>query len=353
MNTTKWIVAIALVLALSVPATPVSAQATAIRLTPPTPNPGLIGDDINFALVVDVTDINPGVAGVDIYLSYNPAFVAPSSSPLGVVEPLPDFFGPSNITWYEILLANCPGGANPCIHLVAAGPAQVTHSGAIARFHFQSTALTPPGPGACFAVLAPISMVDANGFPVVPAPALPGQQCVQIVSRNVAGTVLRQGTPAIPPGPGTLACSEVRLISGGVAFGPVFTTGAGAFALNNPPSGVQVLRAEYPGYLASQKSITISTGGPSSINVGATTLRGGDVNADNKINILDVGTIISKFGKTGVDVRSDLSVPPVLPADCSDPDEPADINDDANINVSDLAIAAANWGLTGPTPWPL
>jgi hypothetical protein len=73
-------------------------------------------------------------------------------------------------------------------------------------------------------------------------------------------------------------------------------------------------------------------------------LRGGDVNADKAINILDIGAIISKFSSTGVNVRSDL-------ADCTDADEPADINDDGNINISDLAIAAGNWGRTGPTPW--
>lgn len=350
MNTPRWIIIFALVLALVMPTMSASAQApaTAITLTSPIPNPGLIGDDVNFALVVDVANIAAGVGGVDIYLTYNPAFVVPSPAPLGAVEPLPDFFGPSNITWYETLPASqCPppaGGALPCIHLVAAGPAQVTHSGAVARFHFQGTALTA-APGACFAVIAPISMVDVNGFPVVPAPALPAQQCVQIVSRNVQGTVQRQGTPAIPAGPGTLACSEVSLVSGGVTFGPVFTDGMGNFRLTNPPTGVQTLRAQYPGYLVSQKNITISSGGPSSTNVGTTVLRGGDVNGDSRINILDVGTIISKFGRAGVDVRSDAP-------DCTDPDEPADINDDGNVNISDLAITAGNWGLIGPVNWP-
>jgi hypothetical protein len=92
MNTPKWIVVFALVLALAMPATPVSAQspATSISLSPPTPNPGVVGGDISFTLVLNVSNINPGMAGIDFYFSYDPAFVAPS--PFGVVESLPDFF---------------------------------------------------------------------------------------------------------------------------------------------------------------------------------------------------------------------------------------------------------------------
>jgi hypothetical protein len=344
MNTPKWLNVIVLVLALSMPATPVSAApAASIALTSPTPNPALIGDEVSFLLVISATDITPGVAGAEVYVSYDPALVAPPASPLGVAVAMPDFFGISDISIKELLpAAQCPGGASPCVHLVLAGPAQTNHSGAAARFHFQGIATG----SACFEVLAS-TLKDADGFDVPHTVAGPNPQCGQIVSRNVAGTVLRQGTPGVPnPGGGTLACSEVRLTSGGTTFGPVSTDGMGNFTLTNPPSGVQRLRAEYSGYLASEKTITISSGGTASTNVGTTTLRGGDVNGDNAINILDIGAIVSKFGNTGVSVRSD-------PADCTDTDEPADINDDSLVNISDLAIAAANWGLIGPTPWPL
>ncbi len=344
MNTSKWIVVFVLVLALSSPAAPVGAAPSAsVTLTPPTPNPALIGDEVSFLLVISATDITPGVAGAEIYVSYDPALVAPPASPLGVAVAMPDFFGISDISIKEILpAAQCPGGGTlPCVHLVVAGPAQTSHTGSAARFHFQGMATG----SACFGVLAS-RLVDANGFDVPHTITPPNPQCVRIVSRTVTGTVLRQGAPANPnPGGGTPACSEVRLTSGGGTFGPVLTDNLGNFSMTNPSTGVQTLQAVYPGYLASAKSITISSGGPPSSNVGTTTLRGGDVNGDNRINILDIGTIISKFGNTGVPVRSD-------PPDCSDPDEPADINDDGVVNISDLAIAAANWGLTGPTVWP-
>jgi hypothetical protein len=254
---------------------------------------------------------------------------------------VPDFFGLSDISIKELLpAAQCPGGSGlPCVHLVVAGPAQTTQSGAAARFHFQGTATGT----ACFSVLSS-KLVDANGFDVTHGIVPPNPTCVEIVSRTLQGTVQRQGTPA-SVGSGTPACSEVSLTSGGGTFGPVLTDASGNFSMTNPPTGVQSLQAKYPGYLVSAKSITISSNGPLSSNMGMTTLRGGDVNGDSRINILDVGSIISKFGRTGVDVRSDLP-------DCADADEPADINDDGSINVSDLAIAAANWGLTGPTSWP-
>jgi hypothetical protein len=192
-------------------------------------------------------------------------------------------------------------------------------------------------------------MVDTNGNPVATPPGLPAPQCTPIVLNTIDGIVLRQGTPAAAPnaGGGTLACSLVSAIAGGVSITSVFTSAPlGNFSLflfGLPISPVTV-RAEYPGYLPSQKTITVSAAGP--INVGTTTLRGGDINGDNRINILDVGIIIPNFGATPVDVRSDAA------GGCFDLDQPADINDDGTIDIRDIAIiAGANFGLVGPTPW--
>jgi hypothetical protein len=257
-----------------------------------------------------------------------------------LLSALPDFFGVSNVSINELLSpAQCPGGTSPCIHLVVAGPAQTTHSGAAARFHFRAT-----GEGtACFRVLGS-TMKNADGYSVDHPLASP--VCATIIRTSVVGKVQRQGTPANPnTGGGTLACSEVKATSGALTVGPVVTDSSGNFKLPDVPSGSHTLHAEYSGYLASEKTIIISAGGSPTNDAGTTTLRGGDVNADSKINILDIGRIISLFGRTGVPVRSDSP-------DCTDPDEPSDINDDGNINISDLAITAGNWGLTGPTNWP-
>jgi hypothetical protein len=131
---------------------------------------------------------------------------------------------------------------------------------------------------------------------------------------------------------------------GNETFGPTHTDAGGGYNFINLPVGTYLFRAAYPGYLTSEKNgVNVSTNVPA-IDAGATTLRGGDVNGDNAINILDVATILSKFGLSGVAVRS-------ASADCSGPDEAFDINDDGLINVSDLAITAGNWGKVGPTAW--
>ena len=348
MHTHKWIVTIALVFALAMQAAPVSAQspATSVTLSLPTPHPGVVLTDLSFTLGLDVANIVPGAAGIDVFVAFETFFVDPNPS-VSVVELLPDFFGPSMVTSITTFdFGTCPVGAGTsCIHLVVAGPAQSTRSGAIARFHFLPTVATPPGTTTCFSVLA-ITLVDSNGNPVATPPALPVPQCTPIVANSVEGIVLRQGTPAAAPntGGGSLACSLVKLIAAGLVVDQVFTVAPGGnFSLFGLPLGTQILRAEYSGYLSSQKSVTIGT---LPINVGTTTLRGGDVNGDNRINILDVGIIIPNFGATPVDVRSDAA------GGCGDLDNPADINDDGAIDIRDIAIiAGTNFGLVGPTPW--
>jgi hypothetical protein len=165
--------------------------------------------------------------------------------------------------------------------------------------------------------------------------------------------VQRQGTPANPnPGGGTLACSLVRLEPPPAGVGPVFTDGTGNFVFNNVPAGTYQLSAGYSGYLLSTRSnllisrtdSTSCNGGTTMCNVGTTTLRGGNANNDQSINILDIGRVISQFGNSASAGSAD-------PTNCGRPDESADINDDGRINISDLAIAAGNWGCTGSGPW--
>jgi hypothetical protein len=341
MNTPKYIAVVALVLALSLPAAPVSAAPSAsLILISPIPNPGQIGGDVIFELAIGVTDIDPGVAGAEIYLGYDGP-VAPPVSPLGVAIALPDFFGVSDVSIKEILQpCQFPGGssANPCVHLVVAGPPQKNHSGAAARFHFRCMA-----EGTAHFIVLASTLVDADGFQVAHAAASPTSVSC-IFRATLTGKVLRQGMLS-----NALACSAVWSTSGGTTFGPVFTNVSGDFVLPDLPSGTHMLHAQYPGYLASEKTIPINISNTTTIPVGTTTLRGGDANLDNKINILDIGEVISEFGRTGAPVGSSNL------ANCMNAasvDEPADINDDGNVNISDLAIAAGNWGLTGPTNWP-
>ncbi len=341
MKAYRSIVVIILVLMLALPATAAGAASASISLTSPTPNPAMIGSEIAFDLAVSVDGFQTGVSGIDLYLNYDPAVVTPPTTPgAAAAEVLPDFFGVSNFSINEVLPASqCPGATKPCIHLVLAGPPQTSQIGIAARFHFRVTAV---GSGsACFSIVQ-ATMVDANGFNV-PYVKSPGDLCQTIQNRATTGTVLRQGVPASPnPGGGTLACSSVTA-TGTWVYGPVVTNTDGNFSFTNLPAGTYTFRATYPGYLSSEKAGVAIPDNSITGNVGSTTLRGGDVNGDNAINILDIGAVISKFGKTSVAVRS-------AGGNCTT-DEPADINDDGTVNISDLAITAGNWGKMGPTAW--
>ena len=358
MNRSKRIAVFILVLVLIMPTMPVNAvnstlacEAASVMLTAPMPDPGLVDGDISFTVFISVSGCAPGVAGAEIYVSYDPLLVEPPASPIGVAEALPDFFGASNLGVSELLpKEQCPGGTKPCVHLVVAGPAQTAQSGAAARFHFVGNDVGK----ACFTLLAS-TLVDGDGFDVPHIIMAPNPQCVDIVFRaTVKGKVLRQGVPAIPnPGGGTWACSVVSAASGAGIYGPVFTDSMGNFTLPGLPPGTYELLAGYSGYLDSGLTIVISYPGPPVIDAGITTLHGGDVNdvgdvtGDGNINILDIGEILSEFGMAGFPVGSSV------PAACGGPDESGDINDNGNININDLAIAAGNWGCTGPTPWGL
>jgi hypothetical protein len=339
MKTFRWIITPLLVLALGLPTMTASAASASMTLTSSMPNPVLIGGEITFDLAFAVDGIAPGVSGAEVYLSYNPALVAPPATPgTAAAEVLPDFFGVSNFSINEVLPATqCPGGASPCIHLVVAGPPQTSQTGIAARFHFRALAIG----SACFSVLQS-KMVNADGYDVPHTTAL--QLCRPIQGRDTTGLILRQGVPANPnPGGGSLACSSVSA-TGTWPYGPVNTDSNGNFSLPNLPNGTYTFRVVYPGYLASEKTGVVVPNNSLVINVGTTTLRGGDVNGDNAINILDIGAIISKFGQTGVAVKS-------VSSSCGS-DETADINDDGLVNISDLAIAAGNWGSVGPKLWP-
>ena len=352
MKSYRWLFTVVLVLSLAFPAmtvnaaAPQAARSATMYFNPSGPLTIGIGQEAVFNLVFSVANITPGVGGAEIYLSYDGDKVSPSTTPgVGAAEIRPDFFGVSTVSINEILpAAQClpAGGSLPCIHLVLAGPPQVNQTGVAVRFHFIGVKQVQQP--TCFSITQS-NMVDADGFQVDTGRASQ-PICVNIVVA-ANGTVLRQGTPANPnPGNGNLACSKVTTL-GSPSFGPAFTNASGVFGLNGMAAGTYTLHAVYPGYLASEKSGFVITNGAQPFDAGTTSLRGGDVNNDNAINILDIGTIISKFGQTGSSVGSTA----LNCANASSTDDPVDINDDGNINISDLAIAAGNWGKTGPTPW--
>lgn len=346
MKTYRWIAVIILTFMLSLSVSAVNAQTlpqgtASISLTAPTPNPAATSREISFDIIISANYVTPGLTAADIYVKYDSALVEPPASPNSVAEAIPDFFGTSN-NISSIELTQCPGSTDSCAHLITAGAAQVTHSGVVARLHFMGKAAG----NACFSVVQSL-LANANGTPV-PNSQAPQAVCVNIDSTagTVNAAILRQGTPAtISLGGGTSACTAVSARARGTEFNLSNTDKDGKFSLGKLEDGTYFIWAAYPGYLDSRKSGVVVADGKIISDFGATTLRGGDINGDDVINILDVRLIIRRFNWTNIPVRS-------ASINCSNvDDEPADINDDGIVNISDLAIVSGNLGLKGPTIW--
>ncbi len=92
--------------------------------------------------------------------------------------------------------------------------------------------------------------------------------------------------------------------------------------------GTLTITARMYGYLDAEATVELSPG--ESVDLGLTTLYGGEVTGDNCIDILDLAYLGARFHS------DDLS---------------ADINGDGLVDILDLAMAAANFLMCGPTPW--
>jgi hypothetical protein len=343
-----------------------------------------VGSEFTADVLLTISLTGAGLTAAEVYLGYDPAMVEWVD-----IEPLPEFFGaPPTVDEAEALVPCPTGDADACVHLVLAGPGQTDSSGGVARLHWLGLAQGDAG----FTVLRPVTedlpepaaphtafvnadgaiipfdsdgvttsviVIDIGATPTpspTPTPTPTGTPTPSPTPSggHIAGVVNRQGQPS---GPGTLGCSSVLASNATDTVGPVYTFFGGPYPPNTPPEaqhpggfwpeidppGTYDVTASYSGYLSTEKTgvVVSDTGTP---NLGSVTLRGGDVNGDDAINIQDVAMIIGKFGQTGVDVQSDTF-------DCNDPDEAADINDDGIVNIKDLAITVGNFGSVGPTLW--
>jgi len=230
--------------------------------------------------------------------------------------------------------AACYGFANSgCVHVAVShtgGSGPVTNgSGSVATITWGGLNAGPTG--ISVAVVGdgqpPGSVLsDPDGNPIpINSVSVPGITIV--TGGTIQGIVWRQGVQNGHAGTEVVA---FELGDGTMATGQ--TLSDGTFFLSPLPAPEYIVHATYPGYLKSQKNSVYVVG--ATVDIGPTTLVGGDVNADNCINILDIVSIISKFGQTS------------LPAD-----DPYDINNDGTINILDLTVTAGNFTRCGPTTW--
>jgi hypothetical protein len=103
------------------------------------------------------------------------------------------------------------------------------------------------------------------------------------------------------------------------------TTTNGGFTLTGIAPGRYTLWVKHAQYLATRQDVVVSTSG-ASVDLGM--LRGGDVNDDNRVNLVDFSLLARAFN--------------TLPA-FSNYDPRADLNGDTPINLLDFSLLALNY----------
>lgn len=338
MNTKHWklLMAPALALALVVALLPQLAWAaapnyyTSVIVSDVSDGAPVIGGTFQTDVSVSIeNNTTPplGIMGVDLWLQFDSTILgvddADDNPSNGVqVEVQTDFFGGSVVV-AENEVTTCPSGGD-CVHLALShtGSPVTNRTGKIATITWAGLAMGDAG----LAVTAETVLADIDGNDV-PINSTTVPAIVVVEPGFIEGTVERQGTRTDHAGVDVIAYNA----SGGVV-GNTTTAADGSFVLNVPLGGTYLVQALYNGYLKTQKSNVYVVGG--TVNLGTTTLLGGDVNSDNNVNILDIVSIINRYGTTG------------WPAT-----EATDINDDGSVNIFDLTIAAGNFGRYGPLSW--
>jgi len=335
MGTKKWGGLLAFFILVSIlPQTAAAADPniyTTVTVTDITSGAAVIGAIFTTDIKIGVTNntIPPnGLMGVDLWLRFDDAILSvddadnnPANGTQVTVKN--DFF---NGTLVEAAneVTTCPGGGS-CVHLALShtGDPVTNHTGSIATITWAATNVGEAG----FEIVLPETVLaDGDGSSVtinnVTVPS------ITVMSPGIIqGRVKRQGSRTDHADINVAAYG-----TGNNVVGSTTTAADGRFDLNVLQDGTYLVQATYPGYLTSQRSGIYVAG--ATINIGETWLKGGDVNTDNNINILDIVTIISRYGTSG------------WPAS-----DPVDINDDGDVNIFDLTIAAGNFGRYGPISW--
>lgn len=336
MHRKHWSLVLVLVLVLSLTSQAAMAQVAnytaRIIVSDVTSGAAVVGGtfttDISLSVQNNVDPAQLNVIGADVWICFDPAIVAvddadnnPSNGTQ--VSVVSGFFTNPFVAANEVVSVN----GQDCVHVAMSHSYDpvTDRTGKIATITWAGIAAGNPG----FEVLQPDTILaDANGADV-PVNSVTVPSINVMAPGTINGKVLRQGTRTDHADTLVTAYN-----AGGGAIATTTTLPDGTFAspLAVPMGGNYLVQAIYNGYLRAQRSGVYVVG--AAVNLGTITILGGDVNNDNNINILDIVTIISQYGLTGLPTTS-----------------AADINDDGTVNIYDLTLAAGNFGRYGPIAW--
>ncbi len=364
----------------------------ALRFTGVTSGTSAIGSDFTTDVEISIITNGPPLAGIEAFLGFSSSTIEPvdANTSTAGVQPATMMGSGFIMAANEVITApdtiapglNVPGrtcpGTYPCVHIILALQQPKTNeTTVIARLHWRGkvaggtgfTLLNPVLAGVATPTPPRSAFSDADGY-LIPLNVAAAADFNVLNPGRIGGIVLRQGVPPTVPNTGTQGCTQIdAVVPDPFSSIPAFTlinsttiptwppqvNSAGGFMLIvNSGAGTYTVRASYPGYLQAHKSGVYVSG--SDVLIGTTKLYGGDVNSDGRIDILDIVTIIGNIGLTGP-IRSSTTncsalagTQPNPPASLP-PDLATDINDDGMVDISDLAIAAGNFGKVGPTTW--
>jgi hypothetical protein len=321
---------------------------TSVTITDVTSGAPVIGATFTTDVMVSIAnnaDPQVGVMGVELWIPFDAAVVnvsdADGNPANGTqVEITNGFFDGNLVIGANQVYYSAPSIPHPpecdtaaCIHIAVShtgGSGPITNrSGRVAIVTWAGAAVGPTeidlavvGTG-----VPPGSVLsDPDGQPIpINSVTVPSINIIE--AGIIEGIVRRQGTATDHAN-----VDVVALAVGDSVVASGVTNADGTFSLPVPVGSTYTVQAAYNGYLNSQKNSVYVVG--ATVDIGTTVLRGGDVNADGCVNILDIVRIISAFGTS--------SLPPT---------NAEDINDDGTVNILDLTMASGNFNRCGPTTW--
>jgi hypothetical protein len=121
-----------------------------------------------------------------------------------------------------------------------------------------------------------------------------------------------------------------RPVGGGIAYATTqYLNSDGTFSLSGVPTGSYQLAIKGKKWLQKNVSVDASGGDVTGVNV---TLLPGDINNDNRVNIIDLGLLADAFGSTSSSPKWNAN---------------ADLNCDGRVDIVDLGLLADGFGKIG------
>lgn len=314
------------------------------------------GQTADSNIIIELANLSQGVSGIEIHLTFDPNVVevmdANTTQP-GVqvyLYPLDTFF-----TGGIFVAQNRANNAIGTIDIAVSqsGGVPVTNGTVVVatvRWHGKENGCTQPAMG------AGTQFSDSDGYPIVVTDFAPGDVCVTNESPPTpTPTVTPTFTPIPTPTPtSTPPPSSACKISGTVKMQGRTDHSGALLTAENADTGArpQVVLSDSDGNFemsvdcGCRYSLIATMNGhyltaqtaPQQVDqdtcVQTIKLAGGDVTTDDVIDIRDVAYIAYRFRKTDADALT------------------ADVTGDGKVDILDLTVTAANYGMIGPTNWP-